>query len=345
MRRLLILISAFLALATLSGNHPTQAQEPSAPESAISAEQPATAPTTTPSADHRPAATTAPSSNQSKAEPAIPEAYKFDENNFVAPSYENLARLYWNLGVLDINDNQMIDNFLAITDCELFMNYQNKDLEWRDIRELARASIRKNYKSWPTSFKVMIPLYLRDYHADKEYFDVDMKLSVVNSARRIETFFYKSSTTCGKTGEINGYPRNLILFLNRPFSLAEVPAEKELARLFLDEISTTKKKENDLAVKGFKDAKGIRMAYLEIFFKVHSFKEVDDTQIGLQAVVFTQIDHIRVYADIDKEKLLYEQSMYEEGKRKRRKRDGGPITDEDLSLPSGPLFGEPLKKK
>ncbi len=341
MRRFLILTSMLLGLSILPGINAAQAQDPAKPQPAVAQEPPV--------------ADTAPPTTGDAAAPAIAAEtkplnkehvnYKLDESKFVDPSYENLARLYWNLGILDINDNDLIDNYLAITDCEIYQTYKTNDLEWREIRDLARASIRRNYKSWPTSFRVIIPLYLRDYHEDEEYFDVDTKLSVVNAARRIETLFYKKPVTCRKSGEINGYPRNLVLFLNRPFSLPEVPVERELARLFLDEVNVTNKKENDNAVKGLKDAKGLRMTYLEIFFKVHSFKEVINTQAGLQAVVFTQIDHIRVFADIDKEKMLYEQSMFEESKRKRRKREGMPVTDEELNLPSGPLFGEPPQKK
>lgn len=339
MRRLLILTSMLLAMATLP-NIPAQAQQ--AASAQISPFAAPAEPAAAPPAATTPAAT-APVAEEQKPDDA---GYKFDESKFVDPSYENLARLYWNLGVLDINNSEMIDNYLAITDCSLYLSYQNNDLEWREIRELARASIRRNYKSWPTSFKVMIPLYLRDYHADEEYFDVDMKQSAVNAVRRIEAIFYNKPVTCRKSGEINGYPRNLVLFLNRPFSLAEVPVERELARLFLDEVNVTNKKANDNAVKGLDDAASLRVAYLEIFFKVHSFKEVIHTSEGRQAVVFTQIDHIRVFADIDKEKLLYEQSMFEEGKRKRRKRSSGPVTDEDLNLPEGPIFGEPdIKKK
>ncbi len=329
MRRLLILASMLLGLAILPGTNAIQAQEIASPPPAAAA----------------PPAETADNAVEAAIDDVSKVSTVFDPTKFVDPSYGNLAKLYWNLGILDIRDGEMIDNYLAITDCELFQTYKSNDLEWSNIRNLARSSIRKNYKSWPTSFKVLIPLYLREYNEEKEYFEVDTKLSAVNSVRRIETVFYKSPVTCRKAGEINGYPRNLVLFLNRPFTLPEVPVEKELARLFLDEVNVTNKKANDFAVKGLRDAKGLRMAYLEIFFKVHSFKEVVNTQIGLQAVVFTQIDHIRVYADMEKEKLLYEQSMYETAKRKRRKINGNGITGEDLNLPDGPLFGEPAKKK
>ncbi len=270
--------------------------------------------------------------------------YEVDVSKFVEPSYPNLAKLYWNLGILDINSDEMIDNFLAITDCEMVMNYQNNDLEWREIRNVARESIRRNYKSWPTSFKITVPLYLRAYNAEQEYFEVDMKKSGLNASRKIGTAYNNKPITCRRSGEINGYPRNLTLFLNRPFSLPELPVDKELARLFIDEVNSKKKKITN-ANKSIREEEGERMAYLEIMFKVHSFKEVTKTLLGLQAVVFTQIDHFRVFADFDKEKLLYEQSMFETGKRKRRKNDNGPITGEDLNLPEGPLFGTPSKKK
>lgn len=323
MRRLIILTSTLFALIMLS-------------TSAINAQPPQQATSNT----------TVPEQAESKTNTdTVRGDYEFNEDSFVEPSYQNLARLYWNLGILDINDAEIVDNYLMITDCDLYHNYKKNDLEWRDIRDMARASIRRNHKSWSTSFRVTIPLYLRDYHPDEEYFDVDMALSAVNAARRIETYFYRELSTCRKSGEINGYPRNLVLFLNRPFSLPEVPVEKELARLFLDEVNTVNKKANEAAIKNKINPENLRLAYLEIFFKVHSFKEVINTRIGLQAVVFTQLDHMRVYADLNREKLLYERSMYEESKRHRRKRDRGEMTDEDLNLPDGPIFGASPKKR
>ncbi len=267
---------------------------------------------------------------------ASPKQYanlKLDESKYVDPTFANLAKLYWALGILDINDNQIIDSYLSITDCDLYTNYLNDDLEWRNIRELARQSIRKNYKSFPTHFRVMIPLYLRQYHVEEEYFDVDMDKSALKAVRKIEALFYNNPITCRRVGEIEGFPRNLILFLNRPFTLAEVPVERELARIFLDEINSHKKYLSPTQ----RASEGERQAYLEIFFRVHSFKETVHGLPGIQAVVFTQIDHLRVFADYQKDKLLFERSMFEDSGRKRFKRKG-PVTEEELNLPEGPIF-------
>lgn len=349
MRRVFILSSVMGVLAifgVMTMAHAQQAQPQPAPSAAVVSTTPQAATVATPVAPvaTAPQPNTQPATSTVQAPVTTPEPVnqpinpqhvnlKLDVDKYVEPTFENLAKLYWALGILDINDNEIIDNYLSITDCDLYTNYLNDDLEWRTIRELARESIRKNYKSYPTHFRVTIPLYLRQYHADEEYFEVDVDKSALRAVRKIEAIFYNNPITCRRVGEITGFPRNLILFLNRPFTLSEVPVERELARIYLDEVNSQKKFVSSKQRLG----EGERQAYLEIFFKVHSFKETLHGLPGIQAVVFTQIDHIRVFADYEQEKLLFERNMFEDTGRKRSKRQG-PVTKEELNLPDGPLF-------
>ncbi len=270
----------------------------------------------------------------------------FNESKYVDPTYQNLAKLYWALGILDVNNAKLIDNFIAITECEMYKTYVNNDLEWNEIRQATRDHLRNNYKTFPTNFKITIPLFLGSYNFEEEYFDVDQKASSIDSARKIETVYYTKLATCGLSGEIEGYPRNLILYLNRPFSLPRLPIEKELARLFLDDINSEETQRiNKLLNPNTTGDSTNRMGYLELMFRVHSYKESSNTSSGmLKAVVFAQIDYIKVYADFEKEKLLFKKDMYEEERRKRKKRTG-ELTGEDVSLPDGPVFGEPAEKK
>lgn len=282
------------------------------------------------------------------AEPEVTETDTtptFDDKKYVDPTYPNLAMLYWSLGLLDINNAQHIDNFLAITECNMYLTYVNNDLEWREVREATRAFLQKNYKSFPTSFKITIPIYLGRYDPDLEIFEVNTERSAINAVRNIETIYYTKQITCGLGEDLVGYPRNLILYLNRPFILSEVPVEMELARLFMDEANSKNSRRAMDANRRQRTEDSERMAYLELFFRVHSFKENKNTMGGfLKAVVYSQIDYIRVYADYDKYKLLYEKDMYEDESRKRRRRTEG-ITQEELQLPDGPLMIAPKKKE
>lgn len=271
----------------------------------------------------------------------------FDENRYVDPTYPNLAHLYWALSILDLNQNILIDNFMAITECNMYKSYYNNDIEWKEIREATRAYLRNNYKVFPTHFKITIPLFLGRYNAEEEYFEVDKDASIIDSVRNIETVYNTKPLTCGISRNLEGYPKNLVLYLNRPFSLSRLPVEKELARLFLDEVSH-KGAQKVLSSSGRLLGAGdsVRTAYLQFMFRVHSYKGNINTVGGqTKAVVYAQIDHIKVFADYEGEKLLYQKDMHEEDNRKRRKRVG-PITGDDLKLPEGPIFGdvEPKKK-
>ena len=300
-----------------------------------------------------PAATPPQAASVTPAQPepavtSVEEAAKnivFDENKYVDPTYSNLAHLYWALGLLDVNNNNLIDNFIAITECQVFQTYINNDLEWKDIRESTRDYLRKKYRLFPTHFKITIPIYLLRYNVDGEYFEVDQEESAIQAARKIETIYNTKIGACGIGGEIDGYPQNLILYLNRPFSLPQIPVERELARLFLNETNIR----NDSVrassmMRATRRENAVRTAYLELMFRVHSYKESVNTSSGtMKAVVYAQIDFIRVYADIEKEKVLFERNMFGLDNRGRVKR-AKILSEEDLKLPDGPIFGETKKE-
>lgn len=268
----------------------------------------------------------------------------FNINNYLNPTPDNLAHLYWTLGMLDINNNAHIDNFLLLTECPMFHKYITNDLEWAEIRASTREFLQKNYKYFPRYFKISIPLYLGRYDEERETFEVNMDKSVVNAARKIETIYYTKMLVCGKAGEIEGYPKNLILLLNRPFSLPFVPVEKELARLFLDEVNLRNERRSMKA--GARSDAYERLVVLELMIRIHSFKERVPTVGGtLKAAVFSQIDYIRVFADMEKEKLLYEKDMFNTEQRLMKRRSDPGNQNRAPVLPSGPIFGHVIEEE
>lgn len=260
---------------------------------------------------------------------------------YVNPTIENLSHLYWALGALDYDNAVHIDNFLLINECDMFHTYINNDLEWAEMRNSTKQFLRENGRVFPTYFKISIPLYLTRYDTEKEHFNVNMEKSSVNYARKIETIYYVGGTVCGKYGDIEGYPKNLILLLNRPFALPFVPVEQELARLFLDEYNTKNKLRAKMAHR--EDAYE-RLAVLELYIKVHSYRGVSyGVGSSLRATVFAQVDYIKVYSDIDKQKILYEKSLREEEVRLRKRKEDSAAGQGPILLPQGPIFGSDKK--
>jgi hypothetical protein len=63
-----------------------------------------------------------------------------------------------------------------------------------------------------------------------------------------------------------------------------------------------------------------RIAFLRAKVRITSFKEYVPGRHGeLQAVVFAQLDGIEIYADLERQKLLYKEDKKEKSVRQRRR--------------------------
>ena len=184
---------------------------------------------------------------EASSETAPAEEQRTEPEDYVEPNWSNLARIYWALGMMDIDNAAHIDNFLLLTECEMYTTYKKNEMEWEDIREASKKSLIREAMKTPTIISVFIPLQLGQYNVEGEFFELKKAESGVDEARVIKTEYNRRNQgTCGKVGNIEGYPPNLILVLNRPFSLPRVPMERELAPL-IDRLAIGG--QNDVAVE------------------------------------------------------------------------------------------------
>lgn len=226
------------------------------------------------------------------------------QDEYVPAKFTNLSRLYWAMGKLNIDSNADIDNFLLINECDLYKQYINNDLEWAELRKAVQAKINKDLATYPRKFEVLIPLYLGEYNTNTSSFAL-RKGSGFDAVQRLEVAPNDPYVRiCDIPGEVPNYPRNMILILNRPFSLDHVPVQPELAKLYIEE---TRKKFEELPPR-FQSEKYKRVAYLRIKVTVTKYKET--IILGARqarAVFFAQWDGFEVYADPTQEKLLYKE--------------------------------------
>lgn len=239
---------------------------------------------------------------------------KIVKDDYIDPNMENMSKLMWALGVPDMSDNTAIDNYLKINECELYMRFFNNDFEWEKIRNATRSYIHQNVGSFPTKFEIMIPIYLDRYNAEKGYFDLTEESKMIN-LRRLDINMNTRTNICRDKGAIRGYSRNMILNLNRPFSLTRIPVSRPLAELYLEEARVTFE---NIPLK-LRMAYYERLAYLRVKVRLTSFKEFVLGRHGeQQAVVFGQLDGIEIYADVERQKLMYKEDKQQVSARQRR---------------------------
>ncbi len=267
------------------------------------------------------------------------------------PTFENLSKLYWALAKFDLSDEQALDNFLKINECDLYKTYYSDDIEWHKVRQSMREYIEKNIADFPVRYEVATPFFVSRYDPVNKRFDVDNSLVKINGVRNTESYYNTSKMTCeGHEGEIEGYPRNLAFSLNMPIELPFIHMEPELAALYLEE---AKKVFEGTMSQGAQNQKYQRGMFLKMKVRVSSFMKEISTMDGSKALVQAVLEGIEVYADPELEKLIYYRDYSNEIKDWRRARQGiaDPVdsvavegqggTGNGGLLPDGPLMEVP----
>lgn len=154
-------------------------------------------------------------------------------DSFQRSTPENLAKLYWRLGVFDSGDDRAVDNFMMITECDLYQANVNNDFEWKKVREAAKTSLEIRRKSFPTKFEFLIPIELGNYDPDLGGFPLQDAYAY-NNVQRLEVVGNSiQREICGMTGEIKDYPRNLMLILEKPFTYNFAKVDEHVAQAYI----------------------------------------------------------------------------------------------------------------
>jgi hypothetical protein len=154
-------------------------------------------------------------------------------DGFQRSTPENLAKLYWRLGVFDSGDDRAVDNFMLITECDLYQANVNNDFEWKKVREAAKTSLEIRRKSFPTKFEFLIPVELGNYDPELGGFPLQDAYAY-NNVQRLEVVGNSiQRELCGTTGEIKDYPRNLMLILEKPFTYNFAKVDEHVAQAYI----------------------------------------------------------------------------------------------------------------
>lgn len=238
------------------------------------------------------------------AEAAAPNA---TSDGYVKPTIQNLSKLYWAIGKMDLDNNKDIDSYLFINDCDLYNRYLHDDLQWQKIRAAARQELGQQVASFPTRLEILIPIYLGRYDAEKQEFEVEDDSQYINTKKMDVNYNGTLGRVCGSSDRIADYPKNLILLFSHPFSFTSVPMGQDLASLYIN--YTLSKVMN--APASLRNQLYKRLAYLRLKVHIIQYKETDiSDEQNPRAVVFGVLDGLEVYADIGETRLLYSEKIF-----------------------------------
>ncbi len=237
-------------------------------------------------------------------------AKKRSNNVYESPTIENFSQLYWALGKLDPENDTHVDNYLMINECDIFSDYSANEFEWKQIRESARSFIKKSKGSFHLRYAVTIPIKLGEYDVEKNRFNI-LKDYQINGVRRFEVYAddYRR-TVCNidtnrVEGDIEGYPRGLLIELSRLMVLNTLPVDPMTAEDYIEEkmrpYKGLRSSDQDLnAIHSFRDA------YIVLKVKLFAYRKETKIPQGIKlAEVLGILEGFDVYSDKARKKLIY----------------------------------------
>lgn len=224
----------------------------------------------------------------------------FAHSAYVTPNIQNLSKLYWRLGIFNPNDKAVVDNFLIINECDVYQNFFNDDFEWANVRKATREMLKEQAPTFPNQFKILVPIDLGRYNVDRGGFELVNNTAFVNS-RRVQVTANNFFTGCGKKDDLPGYPSNVVMILNKPFTFNFVKVDEHVAQAFL-----LRKKYNEaplpkeLRNKGFQ-----RIAFARMRVTFVRYQGTDTGHGGRKdAILYGKLDGIDIFEDMKEEMLL-----------------------------------------
>lgn len=236
------------------------------------------------------------------------EVLKADFEHF----YDNItmdkvSKLYWKVGKFDVNDNEHIDNFLLINECDIYKDYYFNEFEWATVRNKARSFLKENAESFPVRFKYSQPLRLSEYDAVSGQFMIhpDYQIKGYRKFEVVTQDFEEDICTASPKNNIPHYPRILLVELTQPLSLKSIPMSSQLAQEYVQQ----KMDLFDSLPEAHKNKKNLyhyRDAYIVMKLKMFSYKG-DETIVNgwRRSALYGMLEGYEIYADRDHTKLLY----------------------------------------
>ena|GEM_PF-6704271 len=244
------------------------------------------------------------SEEPSKMEKQILHFYKnasMPDDGFQKPVLENLMELFWLTNFWKIDDNDHIDNYLMVNECQIYTDYYYNEFEWDKIRELTREKLKKDVWSFSNKFEVVTEINLGRYNVEGEYFEIteDTRLEDVQNIETAENY---RQTICNRSNIIKTFPQNMVASLTQPISLVRLPVFNELAALYIADM----KERNKLIPESVRMSRRSRPAFVRLRVEIVAFMGLEgkNTQFTVP-VMLANVDSIEVYGDKAMKKPLY----------------------------------------
>lgn len=277
-------LSVYLAAAV----SPAEAQQ-AAPQSTAQQTQPPSGQVQSPQPS-APAAPAAAQVNNSDGTITVRISQNISASFFPA-SLANLTRTYVKLTGVDLNDDNLIDQFSAINYCDLYTTHFNDEFTWRQAREAIRKTIQRDLESYPEFFYVDGTVAFGRYNFETKAFDLEEN----SKFRRVGLIGvnFGRETACASPNYFTAIPTYYKFRLTNPITMDTMPISEAVA------YQITRMMEENGNRK--------RLINVTFFMRVNDFSNISGSSgVIAGSTVRATLLSMRFYLDQNHQAMIYE---------------------------------------
>jgi hypothetical protein len=211
-------------------------------------------------------------------------------------NFSSLSNLSFKLGDYDLSNDQLVDEYIAITNCSLYSKYYTDDFLWQRIRNGVRRQLNYYASQFTDRYETVSAIDLGRYDFQKAAFILPENSKLENVAYFRLAAIQQFNGMCSK--DIDILPVAYTSILNTPINLKEVPMNADTARLVIKKSLVSENPDR-------------RMAVIRIRMKLLGIEKPSKNGQSLfkETKFRTEIDDITIFASSRMDKILWQQSF------------------------------------
>lgn len=222
--------------------------------------------------------------------------------DYAKPTWPNLLQTLVRFNAINIDDDNVLDEYGAVTECDLYKADYRDDFKWNKVRTALRDDIRQKITTFPTSYSYRAELQLDRYDFQEKLFRLTAKTTLQNiNALSI----YKVVGNPCEGVSIKLLPSAFRVVLDMPLFFEGIPLGQKDAEALLQQMKDDKN--SDRIVSAIFN---MRIVYIE---PMHMAKGSDASSIYVQGSgsddrsvrLDARLDSVEFYEDAALTKLIY----------------------------------------
>jgi hypothetical protein len=147
---------------------------------------------------------------------------------------------------LDLHDEHLVDEYAAVTDCEIYKFYYKDDFRWNEIRKKIRESADMEVTNYPAHYYILAVLYLDRYDFEKKIYRFTGATAIQNV--NIYPLFGTDEPMCD-THLSHYIPKIFEALADEPFTMPGLPLPPADAQSILRQMDADKNTERKIFAK------------------------------------------------------------------------------------------------